>query len=123
MPATDTAGLIVQGVCDLSPGFPSASEPVDGSRGNVKAVIKGGVFRLRNSAASPLSAADLGKLAVVEDESTVAKSSAHRVAAGVLLALEPGSNGNPGNAWLWIMPPTADNPGLQTFDLSQPVPA
>ncbi len=120
VPATDTAGLKVQGIAHGDGGVRDSRVPVDnstGTAGQQGVAVQGGIFRLKNSAAAPLGAADLGKLAVVEDAFTAAETSAHRIAAGVVLGLESGF------VWIWIMPPAGyPNPTFQTFDLSQPVP-
>ena len=122
VPASDTAGLKVQGVAHGNGAATDSRCPVDnstGAAGKEAVAVYGGIFRLKNSSAAPLEVADLGKLAVVENQTTAAKTSVNRVAAGVLLALESG------HVWLWIMPPAGygGNPAFQTFDLTQPVPA
>lgn len=120
VPASDTVGLKVQGMAHGDGGVQDSRVPVDnstGTAGQQGVATYTGIFRLRNSVTAPLAAADLGKLAVVEDASTVAKTSAHRIAAGVLLALDSG------HAFVWIMPPAGyPTPDFQTLDISQPVP-
>ena len=120
VPATDAVGLTVQGIAHGDGGVRDSRVPVDnstGTAGQQGVAVQGGIFRLKNSSAAPLGASDLGKLAVVEDALTVAKTSAHRVAAGVLLGIEGG------HARIWIMPPAGyPSADFQTFDISQPVP-
>ncbi len=76
VPASDTAGLRVVG---------RAAQTVDnstGSAGDLSINIEPGVFKYANSATNAVDADDVGKLAVVEDDNTVAETSTSKVAAG-----------------------------------------
>jgi hypothetical protein len=76
VPASDTAGLRVIG---------RACETVDnsaGAAGDLSINIEPGIFKFANSATAAVDADDVGKLAVVEDDNTVAETSDNKVAAG-----------------------------------------
>jgi hypothetical protein len=82
VPAADAAGLRVLG---------RTEEQVDnsgGAAGAVFAQVKRGVFRYGNSATNPITQADFGNLAFVEDDATVAKSTTHKVIAGRVMGVE-----------------------------------
>lgn len=101
--AADAAGLRIAGVAHGPAGGSHPDLDADNTgkpAGKERVHVRQGIFQMRNSAAQPLSAADLGKLAFVEDERTLARESAHGVAAGAVLALEPGY------VWLWIPCPS-----------------
>lgn len=82
VPASDTAGLRVVG---------RAEETVDNSAGAADALsinIRLGVFKYANSAANAIDADDVGKLAIVEDDMTVAETDTNLVVAGRILAVD-----------------------------------
>ena len=70
VPAADTAGLRVIGRAEHEA---SAGDPVK---------IRKAIFRFANSATNAITAAMIGKLAFVEDDSTVASTSTNRIVAG-----------------------------------------
>lgn len=82
VPASDTAGLRVVG---------RAEETVDntaGAAGDLSINIRLGVFKYANSAANAVDADDVGKMAIVEDDMTVAETDTNLVCAGRILAVE-----------------------------------
>jgi hypothetical protein len=79
VPASDTAGLRVVGM---------AAEDVDNSAGLADALsitIELGIFQFENSATNAVDPDDIGKMAVVEDDNTVAETSTNRVCAGRII--------------------------------------
>jgi hypothetical protein len=82
VPASDTAGLRVVG---------RAEETVDNSAGAADALnisIRLGCFKLANSATAAVDADDVGKMAVVEDDETVAETSNNGVSAGRITGVD-----------------------------------
>jgi hypothetical protein len=82
VPASNTAGLRVIG---------RAEETIDntaGAAGDQSINLRLGVFKFGNSATSAIVQADVGKMAVVEDDNTVAIAASNRVCAGRILAVE-----------------------------------
>lgn len=82
VPASNTNGLRVVG---------RAEETVDnsaGSAGDLSINIRLGCFKFANSAGDAVDPDDVGKLAVVEDDNTVAETASNMVAAGRVIALE-----------------------------------
>ena len=82
VPASDTAGLRAIG---------RAEETVDnsaGSAGDLSINIRLGCFKFANSATNAVDADDVGKLAVVEDDMTVAETSTNKVCAGRVMSVE-----------------------------------
>lgn len=82
VPASDTAGLRVVG---------RAEETVDNSAGLADALsinLRLGVFKYANSATNAVDPDDVGKMAVVEDDQTVAETSTNKVCAGRILAVD-----------------------------------
>lgn len=76
VPASDTAGLRVVG---------RACQTVDnsaGSAGDLSINVEPGQYLYANSATNALTIASIGKLAVVEDDNTVASTSTNKVSAG-----------------------------------------
>lgn len=81
VPAADAAGLRVVGVACQT------YDNSDGAAGATLATVRRGTFLFQNSVTQPLTAADAGKIAVVEDDSTIAASATHRIAAGRFLEI------------------------------------
>ncbi|HEY4247816.1 MAG TPA: hypothetical protein VGM64_13255 [Lacunisphaera sp.] len=82
VPASDTAGLRVIG---------RAEETIDNSAGAPGALsinIRLGCYKFDNSATQAVDADDIGKMAVVEDDQTVAETSANNVCAGRITGVE-----------------------------------
>lgn len=82
VPASDTAGLRVVG---------RAEETVDNSAGAAAALsieIRLGCFKFTNSGTAAVDADDVGKMAVVEDDQTVAETSTNLVTAGRITAVD-----------------------------------
>ncbi len=83
VPAADTAGLRVVG---------RAEEDIDntgGAAGDVTVNVKRGVFRYANSGTDAVDANDKGKLAFVEDDSTVCEAGGtNKVIAGRVLDVD-----------------------------------
>ena len=82
VPASDTNGL---------KGVALAYEEIDNSAGAAGAVlgtVAFGIFKFNNSATQALTAADVGTICYVEDNDTVAKTSDHKVKAGIVVEVE-----------------------------------
>ncbi|MBI5770860.1 MAG: hypothetical protein HZA93_23990 [Verrucomicrobia bacterium] len=82
VPASDTAGLRTIGL---------ATETVDNSAGAAGALtidVELGVFKFANSATNAIDQNDVGKMAEIEDDQTVAEDSNEHVSAGRVLALD-----------------------------------
>lgn len=82
VPASDTAGLRVVG---------RAEETVDNSAGLADALsinILLGCYKLDNSGTAAVDADDIGKMAVVEDDQTVAETSTNLVCAGRITGVD-----------------------------------
>ncbi|WP_414664898.1 hypothetical protein [Horticoccus sp. 23ND18S-11] len=82
VPASDTAGLRVVG---------RAEETVDnaaGAAGDLSINIRLGCFKFDNSATAAVDADDIGKMAVVEDDQTVAETSTNGVSAGRITGVD-----------------------------------
>lgn len=82
VPASDTAGLRAVG---------RAEETVDnsaGAAGDLNISIRIGCFKFANSATEAVDADDVGKMAVVEDDQTVAETSANKVSAGRITGVD-----------------------------------
>lgn len=80
--ASDTAGLRVIG---------RAEETVDntgGSAGDLSINVKVGTFKWANSGTQALDPDDKGKICFVEDNTTVAETSTHKVKAGRMVELD-----------------------------------
>jgi hypothetical protein len=80
--ASNTAGLKVVG---------RAEQSIDnsaGANGDLDITAKLGVFRYANSATAPIAAADVGKWAYVEDDTTVALNTTNKVKAGRIVAID-----------------------------------
>ncbi len=82
VPASDTAGLRVVGRAEMY------VDNSAGAAGDLSVVIRLGTYRFANSVANAVDADDVGKMAVVEDDQTVAETSANKVCAGRILAVE-----------------------------------
>lgn len=81
VPAADTAGLRVVGR--------SEEDVVNaGSAGDVSVLVKRGIFRFANSATAAVDPDDVGKIALVEDNQTVAETATNAVKAGRIIAVE-----------------------------------
>lgn len=82
VPASDTAGLRVVG---------RAEQTVDntgGAAGALSIDIRLGCYKFTNSATNAVDADDIGKMAVVEDDQTVAETSTNKVCAGRIMGVE-----------------------------------
>ena len=90
--ASDTAGLTICGIASGVPGESvNAKVRVDntgGAAGEKHIYIRTGVYQLLNSKAAPVTAEELGKPVFVESETTVAKTTTHSIAAGILFGLD-----------------------------------
>lgn len=80
--AADTAGLRVQGRAEESVNNSA------GAAGDLSINIKRGCFKYQNSATNPITAAMLGRTAYVEDNQTVASTSANLVVAGRVMGVD-----------------------------------
>lgn len=76
VPASDTAGLRVIGRAAAT------VDNTDGSAGDLDGTVELGVFFFDNSETNAVDAADVGTMAEVEDDQTVADDSTNHVAAG-----------------------------------------
>ena len=76
VPAADTAGLRVVG--RAAADYDNSA----GAAGDITVQIEPGIFKYANSATQAIDADDVGKIALVEDDNTVAESTTNRVAAG-----------------------------------------
>jgi predicted RecA/RadA family phage recombinase len=82
VPASDTTLLVVVG---------RAEQTVDnsaGAAGDLSINVEKGVFRYPNSATNAVDPDDKGKWAYVEDDQTVAETSAHKVKAGRVIDVD-----------------------------------
>jgi len=82
VPATDTAGLVAVG---------RSEQEIDnssGAAGDQNIVIKRGVFKYANSSTYAIAQANVGQVAYVEDEATVATQSTHGVKAGRIIQID-----------------------------------
>jgi len=80
--AADTAGLTTVGRIE------SQVDNSAGSAGDETVTMLRGVFRYANSATNPLSAADIGSNALVEDDETVAKTTTNSIVAGKMIDID-----------------------------------
>lgn len=82
VPASDTAGLRVIG------RFESTADNTGGAAGAINVKIRLGCFKFGNSADNAVDADDIGKLAFVEDDQTVAETSVNKVSAGRITGVD-----------------------------------
>jgi len=82
VPASNTAGLKVIGRIE------SAVDNSAGMAGAQSVSLKRGVFHYANSATSPLTVADIGTNALVEDDGTVAKAATNNIVAGKIIDID-----------------------------------
>lgn len=82
VPAANVAGLKVVGRAEAH------VDNTAGAAGDLDVTAKRGLFRFTNSAGSPLTAADLGANALVEDDGTVAKVTANSIVAGKIIDID-----------------------------------
>ncbi len=82
VPAADTAGLTVMGRAE------QAVDNTGGAAGAAAITVKRGVFQYGNSGASALTAADVGQVAHVADDATVAKTTTNSIVAGKVLGVD-----------------------------------
>jgi hypothetical protein len=91
-PASDTAGLRVLGRCEGQPGPGIVGLDADnslGAAGAITANIKKGVFKFDNSTGNAVTAAQIGRLAYVEDDHTINKDGgANKIEAGLVIGLD-----------------------------------
>ncbi len=80
--ASDTAGLRAVGRCE--------NDVVNGAsyRGETYVTVRRNSFSYNNSSTHPLTQANLGGFAMVEDEQTVAATSTHAVKAGIFMGFD-----------------------------------
>lgn len=82
VPASDAAALKVVGRSEQT------MDNSAGAGGDQRIAVKRGVFKYANSATNALAASDKGKIAYVEDDSTVASTSTNKCKAGIVLDVE-----------------------------------
>ena len=82
VPATDANGLKLAGMVY------EEADNAAGAAGDILGTVAFGIYKFNNSVAQPLTIADVGSIAYVEDNDTVAKTTAHKVKAGVVLEVE-----------------------------------
>lgn len=82
VPASDAAGLRVVGRAD------DTVDNTDGAAGALSIPVRVGCFKFANSVTNAIDPDDVGKLAHVEDNETVAETSTHKVAAGRIVEVE-----------------------------------
>ncbi len=87
VPASDTAGLRVIGRAE------EQADNSDGDAGDINVKIRLGCFKFANSADNAIDADDLGKMAVVEDDQTVAETSTNLVCAGRIMGIDADDDG------------------------------
>jgi hypothetical protein len=80
--ASDTAGLRVIG------RFEETADNAAGAAGAISVKIRLGVFKFDNSATQAITAAMVGRMAVVEDDQTVAATSTNLVCAGRIVGVD-----------------------------------
>ena len=77
VPAADTAGLKVAGICQ------GDADNTLGAAGALSVQVAVGNFRVGNSLTDPVGVADIGKIAYIESDSTVCKAGgANQIQAG-----------------------------------------
>ncbi len=82
-PASDTAGLRVQGRAE------NMVDNTGGAAGDKTVNVRRGVFGWTNSETDPVSKAEVGKIVYVDDDITICKTGGtNHLAAGLLLAIE-----------------------------------
>lgn len=88
--ASDTASLIVLGRLEPNPdGVSGDYDNSAGSAGDVKCVVKRGVFKFTNSSGDAITAAEVGKVCFVEDNQTVNKSGGtNKIKAGRVMDID-----------------------------------
>ncbi len=84
VPAADAAGLTVIGRAEAQ------VDNTGGAAGALTIQVRRGVFQFANSTASALTAADVGQVAHVADDATVAKTTTNSIVAGKVLGVEAG---------------------------------
>lgn len=82
VPASDTAGLRVVGRAE------NTYNNDGGAAGALTVTIRLGCFKFDNSATQAIDADDVGKMAVVEDDQTVAETSNNLVSAGRITGVD-----------------------------------
>jgi hypothetical protein len=82
VPASDTAGLLVQGRGEVT------ADNSAGGAGAITAEVKRSCFKFNNSGTNPITAAMIGKTAYVEDDNTVASTSVNKVVAGKIMRVD-----------------------------------
>jgi len=82
VPAANTAGLKVVGRIEATVAN------AGGAAGAATVPMRRGVFHFANSATSPLTVADLGGNALVEDDATVAKVKTQSIVAGKVIDID-----------------------------------
>jgi hypothetical protein len=91
--ASDTAGLQVVGVCQLTQ---------DNADDGLTAVVRNGIFRYKNDGDNPLAKDDIGSIAFVHGTDAVTvcayDGSTHKVAAGVVFDVESVD----GTSYVWV---------------------
>jgi len=82
VPAANAAGLKVLGRIEKT------LDNSAGIAGALNVPMKRGVFHYANSLASPLTVADIGGIALVEDDATVAKAATANIQAGKVIDID-----------------------------------
>lgn len=82
VPGANTDGLKIGGL------VLAEADNSTGGAGAIRGNVERGIYRFENSATSPLAAADVGTICFVEDNDTVAKTTTHRVKAGLVLEVD-----------------------------------
>jgi hypothetical protein len=99
VPASDTAGLKVQGRCEGTPPPGITGQDVDnsaGANGDLTANVKRGVFKYDNSTGDAVTADMAGKSCYVEDDHTVNKSGGtNKIRAGRVVGID-----SDGGVWI-----------------------
>jgi len=82
VPASNTAGLKVLGRIEKT------VDNTGGIAGALNVSMKRGVFHYANSITAPLTVADIGGIALVEDDATVAKTATANIQAGKVIDID-----------------------------------
>ena len=82
IPAADTATTKCVGVAD------GGADNSSGANGDVSVCVKEGTHKWENSAGSALDQSNVGRLALVEDDQTVAASTTNSIVAGYVREID-----------------------------------
>jgi hypothetical protein len=95
--AGDTVGHRVVGVA------PAQADNSDGNNGDIKSQAVTGVFFFKNSGGNPVVAAGRGRVCYVEDDQTVAATSANSIVAGIVESITSAG------VWVYVGPEVAES--------------